>query len=97
MKDLDKDAGSRPVTHTGEVLGATYVIEINVWPDGATIENVKVVRGDDEAVGMFNGFVFVDEDAALAEAHEEAKTLAGSDAPRRDPVGVKSIWGQPVG
>jgi len=31
VKDLDSGAGSRQATHEGEVLGAAYVIELNVW------------------------------------------------------------------
>ena len=95
-KDLDSGAGSRPATHTGVVLGADYVIELNVWPDGATIENVKVRCGDEARNALYSGYEFIDEEAALAEALETAKTLAGSEELRRDPVGVKSIWGVPT-
>jgi len=97
MKNLDSNAGSNFVSHTGKVLDAEYVIDLNIWPDGATIENVKVTRGDDEDNAGYTGFEFIDEAAALAEALETAKTLAGSDAPRHAPVGVKSIWGRPIG
>lgn len=97
MKNLDSNAGSNFVSHTGKVMDAEYVIDLNVWPDGATIENVKVTRGDGEDNAGYTGFEFIDEAAALAEALETAKTLAGSDAPRHAPVGVKSIWGCPIG
>jgi len=96
MKHLDSNVGSRFVSHTGTVLGAEYVIDLNVWPDGATIENVKVTRGADEQNAAYSGSEFIDEAAALAEALETAKTLAGSDEERPEPVGVKSIWGHPV-
>jgi len=82
--------------HTGEVLGAAYVIEINVWPDGATIENVKVTSGEEERNALYSGVEFVDEEAALAEALQTARTLAGSEEQRREPVGVKSVWGIPT-
>lgn len=95
-KDLDSGAGSRPVTHSGVMLGAAYVIELNVWPDGTTIENVKVTSGDKERNALYSGYEFIDEEAALAEALETAKTLAGSEERRREPVGVKSIRGVPT-
>jgi len=65
-------------------------------PDGATIENVKVTIGDEERNALYSGFEFVDEEAALAEALQTARTLAGSEERRGDPVGVKSVWGIPA-
>jgi len=85
------------VTRTGEVAGAQYIVNLNVWPDGGTtIEAIVAVVDGQELHASYSGFVFVSQEAAMFEAIQTVKSLAGSDEPRADVTGVKSIWGSPV-
>ncbi|WP_313243895.1 hypothetical protein [Stenotrophomonas rhizophila] len=91
-------ASDKLVTRTGEVAGAQYIVNLNVWPEGdTTIEAIVAVVGGQEHHASYSGFVFVSEEAAMIEAIQTVKSLAGSDDPRTVVAGVKSIWGSPVG
>ena len=91
-------ASDKLITRIGEVAGAQYIINLNVWPAGdTTIEAIVAVVGGQELHASYSGFVFISEEAAMVEAIQTVKSLAGSDEPRTDVVGVKSIWGRPVG
>lgn len=67
---------TRRVIERGEYGGVSYEIELEVWPDGATIEEVRIVGGTS---GYFSGAVFVSQEAALAAGLVIVNNLTGGD------------------